>query len=285
MSIQMFDREETTEERMDEGHVSSQPLNDWIVEQKGVAAGRAFFGEFWLEGEMAMLFANAGQGKSVLAMEIAEAIAHGKPVGPLSMTAGKRKVLYVDLEMNVRQVTMRYTADGDGGGTLKKRHRFPADLRRVELDADRLLSGNSPEQTAGLFGQRIESEVKQHGATVLVIDSLTALKRSYYGSNELLPILRTLKRLARNHELSILVLADAPVAERSQSLTLSGLGGLKAAADAADSVLAIGASRHDPCGRYVKQLFSRSTPIVFSALHVPLFLLKKIDGNFLRIHF
>src|SRR5258706_11607836 len=122
----MFDCEETTEERIDDGHDSSQPLNDWIIEQKAIAVPAMLFGEFWLEGEMAMLFANAGQGKSVLAMQIAEAIARGKPVGPLSMTAGKRKVLYVDLEMNVSQLAMRYTVDADGGRKLKKHHRFPA---------------------------------------------------------------------------------------------------------------------------------------------------------------
>ncbi len=66
---------------------------------------------------------------------------------------------------------------------------------------------------------------------------------------------------------------------------MSGLGGLRLVANAADNVIAIGSSGHDPVGRYKKHLFSRSTPIVFNALHVPLFRIGKIGSNFLGFDF
>ncbi len=285
MSKQMFDRVETTEVVEDAGHSLSRPLNDWIVAEKATAAPAMFFGEFWLENEMAVLFAGAGLGKSVLAMQLAESIVRGQPISPLPMTASKRRVLYVDLEMNSRQLAMRYTADADSGRVMKKRYRFSNDLSLMPLDPEQLLAGKSPEQTAQMFGRLIETEITRHGARVLIVDSITALKRSYYGSNELLPVLRTLKRLVRNHDLSILVLADAPSTGRARSLTMSGLGGLRLVANAADSVIAIGASGHDPVGRYIKHLFSRSTPLVFNALHVPVCRIGKIGGNFLGFDF
>jgi len=58
------------------------------------------FGEFWLEGELAILFADTGKGKSLLAVQIAESIARGRPIGPLEMTGRPQTVgdwLRVDL--------------------------------------------------------------------------------------------------------------------------------------------------------------------------------------------
>ena len=281
----MFDGIKTTEEPADATESGSRPLNDWLVAEKTATAPAMFYGEFWLEDEMAMLCADAGLGKSVLAMQLAESIARGRPISPLPMTAKARKVLYVDMEMNTKQLAMRYTVDAESGRELKKRYRFSSDLSLVRIDPENLLSGKTPEMTAQTFGKLVEAEIKKSGARALIIDSLTALKRSYYGSNELLPVLRTLKRLAREHSLSILVLAEAPSTGRARSLTMSGLGGLRLVASAADSVIAIGASGHDPVGRYIKHLFSRSTPVIFNKLHVPLYRIGKIGGNCLGFDF
>src|SRR2546430_14470578 len=48
---------------------------------------RMLFDEFWREGELAVLFGDTGVGKSVLAMQIGDAIARGTCVGPLRVTA------------------------------------------------------------------------------------------------------------------------------------------------------------------------------------------------------
>ncbi len=176
MSIQMLDGIKTTEDRTDDVQGGSRPLHDWLVAEKAVTAPAMFYGEFWLEDEMAVLCADAGLGKSILAMQIAESIARSKPVSPLPRTASKRKVLYVDMEMNTKQLTLRYAADAGGGQTLKKRYRFSSDLSFVRVDPERLLSGNSAEETAQMFGRIVEAEIEKSGARELIVDSLTALK-------------------------------------------------------------------------------------------------------------
>ena len=67
------------------------------------------FGEFWREGELAMLFGAAGAGKSVLAMQIADSIARGRGIEAFKMEVKRQKVLYVDLVFSDTQFQMRYS--------------------------------------------------------------------------------------------------------------------------------------------------------------------------------
>ena len=49
----------------------------------GVTPPRPLFGEFWREGELALLFGAAGTGKSLLAVQLAESLARGlRPDAP-----------------------------------------------------------------------------------------------------------------------------------------------------------------------------------------------------------
>src|SRR6476620_6022909 len=83
-----------------------KPVNDWIAASKKKPAPRYRFGEFWLEGELSILFADTGKGKSVLAVQIAESIARGVPIKPLKLTSKPQKVLYLDFELSDKQFEM-----------------------------------------------------------------------------------------------------------------------------------------------------------------------------------
>ena len=52
----------------------TKPANGWIASSRKKPMPKFLFGEFWLEGELSILFADTGQGKSVLAVQIAESI-------------------------------------------------------------------------------------------------------------------------------------------------------------------------------------------------------------------
>ena len=54
--------------------------NEWIRGAKSRPVPKRLFGEFWLESELAILFADTGVGKSLLAVQIAESIARGRPM-------------------------------------------------------------------------------------------------------------------------------------------------------------------------------------------------------------
>ena len=58
----------------------SRTLNQWIELAKHQPVPRLLFGEFWIEGELAVMFGDTGAGKSLLAVQIAESIARGREI-------------------------------------------------------------------------------------------------------------------------------------------------------------------------------------------------------------
>jgi hypothetical protein len=73
--------------------------NEWLKESKQKPIPKMLFGEFWLEGELAILFADTGKGKSILAVHIAESVARGRAIEPMTNTARPQMVLYLDFEL------------------------------------------------------------------------------------------------------------------------------------------------------------------------------------------
>src|SRR5688500_17059834 len=67
------------------------------------------FDSFWRAGEVALMFGPAGVGKSLLAMQVADALARGRPIEGFEMARSRRKVLYVDLKHSDRQFAERYS--------------------------------------------------------------------------------------------------------------------------------------------------------------------------------
>src|ERR1044072_5003610 len=87
--------------------------DDWINSARTRPAPKMIFDRFWLEGEISLLFAATGKGKSVLGVQLAEAIARGHQVHPFRMQMPPQKVLYFDLELSDKQFETRYAADID----------------------------------------------------------------------------------------------------------------------------------------------------------------------------
>ena len=85
--------------------------NDWINEAKQRPIPKALFGEYWREGETAVMFGDTGKGVSALAMQIGQSIASGKGIKPLTAATKPQRVLYLDLEMNEKQLETRYAVD------------------------------------------------------------------------------------------------------------------------------------------------------------------------------
>jgi len=68
------------------------------------------FDEFWREGELAMMFGASGTGKSILAVQIGEALARGRALDGFRMPRTRRqKVLYVDLDTSAKRFRTRYS--------------------------------------------------------------------------------------------------------------------------------------------------------------------------------
>jgi KaiC/GvpD/RAD55 family RecA-like ATPase len=246
-------------------------------------APKMLFGEFWRESELAILFADPGAGKSVLAMQIAESIADGHEIAPFQMTAQPQKVLYFDLDLTEQQFGMRYAREIDDGEDTSHtdNYAFSDNFIRLELNADTAAGA----LTAQSFASSIESLVKETGAKVLVIDNITLLKRtSHSGRCEVL-LVHELNRLKRKYGLSILVLAASSRRDGARPLAPADLRASRIICNFADSVFAIGASRQDASLRYIKHLRSKNYEVLYDTTYVPVFTIRRLADNFLGAEF
>jgi hypothetical protein len=274
-----------TETRTRPSLFRTRPAADWIANAKKRPVPKFLFGEFWLEGELAVLFADTGKGKSILAVQIAEAIARGRPIAPLRTNCSPQKVLYLDFELSDKQFEMRYAKDGDPDAEFLHAHyRFSRNFLRAEIDTDAPLPEGHSSFEDALIAE-IESEVRRLGVRVIIIDNITYLRSGVIRTAEAIRLMKSLRELKTKLGLSILVLAHTPKRNTTWPLNVNDLQGSKAIANFADNIFAIGQSQYDSSHRYIKHIKPRSTEMIYDSQHVPSFALGKQGGNFLSFRF
>jgi hypothetical protein len=242
------------------------------------------FDRFWLEGELAILFAEAGKGKSILGVQLAEAIASGGEIEPFRMKLPAQKVLYFDLELSDKQFEMRYSADPHEG--IRKGQKIHYQFSRELLRARAVSWDDFPEDRfstyAEYFYYMLERAVDATGAKVVIIDDLAYLRRGRDRNGQVARFLRKLRDLKDSRGLSVLVIARTPTRARTRgTVTLADLEGSSELTGLADNIFAIGGSCADPSLRYLKHIKLRSTEADFDEANVPTFRIEKRDGNFL----
>jgi len=258
-------------------------FREWIADDTAEADPKELAGHLWREGEIALLVGEPGAGKSILAVEIADRISQSYEGKPLDCTVEPTNVLYVDLEMDARQLRRRYSYELDPGET-REDYEFTERLYRLPVNPLKMIARRTPEETAAAFVTEISKAARECEARVIVIDSITALKRSYYGTTDLLPIIRRIRHLAQRRGLSILMLATIPGREADRAVSLRDLGGLRLAASCVDTVFAIAKSGVVANERYIKHLTSRNSQVVYDANSVLRYELN-LSGNFLGLEF
>ena len=72
-------------------------------------APKMLFDELWFENELCIFFADTNVGKSILAVQIADAIARGIPMEGFRLEGPPRPVLYLDFEISDKQFEKRYS--------------------------------------------------------------------------------------------------------------------------------------------------------------------------------
>ncbi|HEV8591063.1 MAG TPA: AAA family ATPase [Pyrinomonadaceae bacterium] len=239
--------------------------NEWMRTAAKRKAPNKLFGEYWREGELAILFSDAGAGKSLLAVQIAESIARSHSVGPVENTARPQNVLYLDFELSEKQFEMRYT--GEKGGHYKFSERF----HRVEAN----VSQAEPDQLFPAMTRLVEKTK----AKVLIIDNISYLKRTYDGGRDQIELIKQLRQLKNEHGLSILVLAHSARRNTSLPIEFGDLCGARMLGNFADSIFAIGRCATSMASRYIKPIKHRSDVAAFN--NIPSFRIRKIYGKFL----
>ena len=250
--------------------------NRWLELARREPEAKMLFGELWHQGELCMLFADTNIGKSVLAVQIGESIARGENIAPFTCQAPPTRVLYIDFELSKTQFGLRYSQGEED-------YRFSDNFFRAQYNF--LPDPPSNVNENELLIAAIEYKVNQAKATVLIIDNITCLRGGTENSAVALALMKSLKALKTDHNLSILVLAHTPKRRNStQPISADDLHGSKLLINFADSAFAIGKSTADTDLCYLKQIKQRNTRQRYGHDNVALCRIQK-PGTFLHFTF
>ena len=259
----------------------SRPMGDWLETAYEVEPVRGLFGPFWQEGELAILFAGTGIGKSAMAVQIGECLARGVPfppfVPPPPDCSGRTRTLYIDFELSEMQLSMRYSRIADDGKTHESPYKFSQDMVRARFGWDgNLIDGY--DGFSDMFFTNIRREIEGMDARVLIVDNITFLdRRSTANAYIALSIMRGLEMIKGQCDISILVLAHTPKRRPWEPLTERDLQGSINLGNFADSMFGIGRSRRGDDLRYIKQIKVRTGRPEYGPECVPVFRLTKFD--------
>ena len=251
--------------------------NRWMELGEREPDPKMLFGEFWHQGELCILFADTNLGKSVLAVQIGNSISRGLPIAPFALGAKPSNVLYIDFELSAKQFYLRYTHP-------QGNYDFTDQFFRAQFNTNTGECGNFSTYDEFIIAG-LEYKIKQLRATVLIIDNITCLRGGTENASVALSLMKSLKQLKTDYNLSILVLAHTPKRRNPGSpLSADDLHGSKLLINFADSAFAIGKSSTDSNLRYLKQIKQRSTAQVYGEGNVCLCRIQ-MPGNFLHFEF
>lgn len=281
----------------------ARPMQWWVEVGAAGEPMERLFGPFWTRGELAILFAPTGVGKSALATQIAENLARGLRIAPFDtdgVIAEPRNVLYLDFELSTNQLGPRYSVFDKDERIYKHTYEFSDRLKRTIL----CWNGTVTEGYDGfsdMFFTSLSDAIEEHEATAVVIDNVTFLDETATSNiNTALSIMRSLNEIKRQFGTSILVLAHTRRRCRWNRLTANDLQGSINLANFADSIFGMETSRQGPDVRYLKQIKIRSGELEHSHANVPVFTFRQFDAaaahlvqnpdrppiaNFLGLHF
>lgn len=250
--------------------------NDWIEHAKTRPIPKMLFGEFWFEGELCILFADTNLGKSIKAVQIGNSISKGEIIKGFRLEANKQPILYFDFELSDKQFENRYSID------YENHYVFDKNFIRLEINPDAVIPNTITFEE--FLNTSLENEIIKTGSKILIIDNITYLKNETEKARDALPLMKHLKALKVKYNLSILALAHTPKRDLSKPIIRNDLSGSKALINFCDSCFAIGESFSDKNLRYLKQIKSRNTEIIYDTDNVILCQIVK-DFNFLQFEF
>jgi hypothetical protein len=258
-------------------------MENWLNEAQNRPVPRRLFDYLWFENEVCILYADTNLGKSILAVQLADALSRSPltpeggtlpgitletvlkpntpPLGTGGLSGAGGLVLYFDFELSDKQVEARYSAD------YKEHYRFHGNLLRSEINTDYEMPPTF-KSFEDYLAHSLEQTLLTTGAKIVIIDNLTYLKNETEKAKDALPLMKHLKALKKKYELSILILAHTPKRDLSKPITRNDLQGSKMLISFCDSAFAIGESHRDKSLRYIKQIKARNSEVVYDTENV-----------------
>lgn len=241
------------------GCLAAQPANQWMKDAEDRPTPADLHHGMIHEEDLAILFAPSGAGKSIYAVQFANDVSQ------------KERVFYLDCEMSDKQFQHRYAG-----------YTFNPNFIRGEL----FLDAEKPQQLSDeeFIIQSLEEAVLSLGIKILIVDNITYLRSDTEKARDALSLMKKLKELKKKHGLTVLAIAHTPKRDASRPLSQNDLAGSMMLYNFCDAVFAIGVG-NDPRVRYVKQLKTRYTEIIYGESNVITFEIEKRLDGFLQFKF
>lgn len=270
---------ETAQEACGKSMFKVQAASIYLQDAINLPIQKRILSVLWFKGEICILFADTGLGKSILAVQIGDAITTGESIKGLPSELIPEAVLYLDFELSERQFLNRYSIEGANP------YEFSPKFFRGEIDPEKADYREAGFQDVEAYiSHSLEQSIIESGAKVIIVDNLTYLKDETEKAKDALPLMKHLKSLKKKYDLSMLVLAHTPKCDLWKPLTRNDLSGSKMLINFCDSAFAIGESAKDSSIRYLKQIKCRNTDTVYGSDNVVIFQIVK-PHNFLRFEF
>jgi KaiC/GvpD/RAD55 family RecA-like ATPase len=237
-----------------------------------------FMDVFFQKEELVFFFGETGKGKSILAIQIADAITKGISIMGLENKMGPVPVVFYDFELTDKQFHKRYFSE-----ETNEQYAFNEKLFIDNLEVTELNSENVSFEEVVI--NHFKKTVIETNAEVLIIDNITFLSNDDAQEGQVAQkLMKRLKQLKNELHISILVLAHT-TKRQSNCITVNDMAGSKKLSNFADGVFAIGESKTDQDTRYLKQVKpSRSGELKYGANNVLQCIINK-NGAFLGFDF
>ena len=247
-----------------------------------MSPARRLYGDLWYEGELCVLFADTNVGKSIMAVQVAYALATGRErhIPGIALECEPHKVLYADFELSERQFYKRYT---DCNGNL---HPFGSNFHRFSIRHDDFSESSDTADFSEQVLHDIELSIRDKGFRTVIIDNITYMANGTEKSADALPLMKRLIQMKNKYGVSMLVLAHTPKRSACQPLDRNDLQGSKMIINFVDSAFALGDCWSVTGKRYLKQIKTRSGEQVYGGDNVVVLQLEKDeDDTFLHLQF
>ena len=205
-------------------------------------------GALMREKENAILFAGTNAGKSVLALQIARAIARGEDVcSSLPNEVPARRTLFFDFELSQEQTSQR----------VKNAISDEPNLKMFHPTGDEYASPDG-------ICNHVELTIEDFQGEFVVIDNISMLAEDNENAADAKALLTKLKAIRQRHDLSMLIVGHSPKRQKYSPIEVKDLAGSAMVGNMFDAVIALNYSTTGVQDRYLKQLKVRTGAYQFA---------------------
>ena len=241
------------------GFFTVRTANQCLKDAKAQPIPRDLYCSLLFEGEITILFANTGVGKTILSVQIGNEIAK------------ENKVLYFDLELSDKQFQKRYSENYQS--------EFIFNDNFIRICFARPLIVPDGKTYEDYFIDSLRAIINSTGARIVIIDNMTALISGDTDKARIAkPLMDTLQNLKFEYNLSLLLLEHTRKTDPTKPIHLNDMQGSKMKSNFADAIFSIGESAKDKSMRYVKQLKVRSGENYYHSDNVIVYEIVKEDS-------